>query len=117
MAATMTWNPYKLFRRLINMGRLSDDPRPKPHQSMGIMTPATKKVKEVVATVVKRVWRACDRCGYSEVDGKPISHAKYQIEVPGGDLYFCGHHFREYSATFLTEGYPIHDIREKVAAK
>lgn len=100
------------------MGRLSnEDDRPRPHQSMGIMAPATKKIKEVVAVVVKRVWRACDRCGYSEVDGKPIAHAKYQIEVLGGDLYFCGHHFREYSTHFLDKGYPIHDIQEKVASK
>jgi predicted nucleic-acid-binding Zn-ribbon protein len=116
----MTWNPYKLLRRLIGMGRLSgndDQQQPRPHVSMGIMTPATKQVKKVVAVVAKRIWRACDKCGYSEVDGQPISHAKYQIEVPGGDLYFCAHHFREYSTLILTEGYPIHDIREKVASK
>ena len=100
------------------MGRLSSDndrPRPQPHQSMGIMAPATKKVKEVVA-IVKIVWRACDKCGYSKVDGLAIACVRYQVEVPGGDLYFCGHCFREYSAKFLTEGYPIHDIQEKVAA-
>ena len=101
------------------MGRLSSDddrPKPQPHQSMGIMSPATKKVKEVVAVVVKVVWRACDKCGYSKVDGFPIARAKYQIEVPGGDLYFCGHCFREYSTGILDKGYPIHDIQEKVAA-
>lgn len=101
------------------MGRLSSDdekrPRPQPHQSMGIMTPAKQKVKEVVA-IVKIVWRACDKCGYSKVDGLAIARARYQIEVPGGDLYFCGHCFRKYSTKFISEGYPIHDIQEKVAA-
>ena len=102
------------------MGRPSgsdDSQRPKPHQSMGIMTPATKQIKKVAAVVTKRIWRACDRCGYSEVDGMAITRAKYQIEVPGGDLYFCGHHFREYSTLILGAGYPIHDIQEKVASK
>lgn len=101
------------------MGRLSSDddkPRPRPHQSMGIMAPATHKVKEVAAVVTRIVWRACDKCGYSKVDGLAITRAQYQIEVPGGDLYFCGHCFRAYSAKFLSEGYPIHDIQEKVAA-
>jgi hypothetical protein len=102
------------------VGRLSgsdDQQRPRPHQSMGIMAPATKKVKKAVQVITKRIWRACDACGYSKIDGKPIAYAKYQIEVTGGDLYFCGHHFREYSTLILTEGYPIHDIREKVASK
>jgi len=102
------------------MGRLSsDDDRkpPQPHQSMGIMTPRTQPVKKIVAAVARKIWRPCDKCGYSEVDGQPIAYAKYQIEVPGGTLYFCGHHFRTYSPKFMDEGYPIHDIQEKVAAK
>ena len=102
------------------MGRLSggdDQQRPKPYQSPGIMSPATKKAKKAVAVVTKLIWRACDMCGYSEVDGQPIARAKYQIEVEGGTLYFCGHHFREYSDLILSAGYPIHDIREKVASK
>jgi len=102
------------------MGRLSNDddrPRPQPHQSMGIMAPATRKVKKAVAVITKRIWRACDRCGYSEIDGFPIAHAKFQIEVPGGDLYFCGHHFRKYSSRFFDKGYPVHDIQEKVASQ
>jgi len=100
------------------MGRLSGgDQRPQPYQSRGIMAPAVRKTKKAVAVIARRAWRACDACGYSKIDGQPISRAKYQIEVDGGTLYFCGHHFREYSSPILTAGYPIHDIREKVAAK
>jgi hypothetical protein len=115
----MTWNPYKLFRRLVRMGRLSggDDPRPRPYQSAGIMSPATQKARKVMAVVVKKIWRACDACGYSKVDGEAISRARYQIEVEGGTLYLCGHHFREHSAKILNAGYPVHDIEEKVASK
>ena len=99
------------------MGRLSsDDDRPRPHTSMGIMQPPVKKVKEAVKAVIKIIWRPCDQCGYSKVDGLAISRAKYQVEVPGGTLYFCGHHFRVHSQALLEEGYPIHDIEEKVAA-
>lgn len=100
------------------MGRLnSGGQRPQPYQSPGIMAPAVRKTKKAAAVIVRHVWRACDRCGYSEIDGQPIARAKYQIEVSGGDLYFCGHHFREYSTLIMMACYPIHDIREKVAAK
>jgi hypothetical protein len=113
----MDWNPRKILRRLIHMGRLSsDDERPRPHVSMGIMTPPAQKVKQAVKAVIKVIWRPCDQCGYSKVDGGEIARAKYQVEVPGGTLYFCGHHFREHAAALLEKSYPIHDIQEKVAA-
>ena|SRR5690242_18042884 len=114
----MELNPLKILRRLVRMGRLSgDDPRPRPYQSPGIMAPAVKKTKKAVAVITRRAWRACDRCGYSQIDGQAITRAKWQVEVNGGTLYFCGHHFREFSDLIMTAGYPIFDIREKVAAK
>lgn len=99
------------------MGRLSGDDTPRPRPYQGIMSPAVKKTKKVAAVFVRRAWRACDSCGYSKIDGQPITRAKWQIEVSGGTLYFCGHHFREFSDLILSAGYPVHDIREKVAAK
>ena len=100
------------------MGRLSSDderPRPQPHQSMGIMAPATKKVKEVAAIVQDRMasvrqvrifqdrrWRYCPR---------PVpNRGAWRRPV------FLRALLSEYSTKFLSESYPIHDIQEKVAA-
>jgi len=62
-----------------------------------------------------KIWRACDKCGYSAVDNQPISRAKYQVEVSGGTLYFCNHHAQEYWTTLLAAGYDIikiHDLAD-----
>ncbi|MGH7239026.1 MAG: DUF7455 domain-containing protein [Candidatus Saccharimonadales bacterium] len=99
------------------MGRLSGDGKPRPRPNMGIMSPPVSAVKQAVTAVIRRIWRACDQCGYSEIDGQPIMRAKYQIEVVGGDLYLCTHHFRKHSSKILEEGYPIHNIEDKVASK
>lgn len=98
------------------MGRLS--PRPPQNPIPGFWNdPKPKEVRAEIMQTTMNPYRPCDACGHSEVDGQPISRAKWQIEVTGGTMYFCGHHFRKFSDVFMTAGYPIFDIREKVAAK
>ena len=87
---------------------------PRPHTSKG---PGKWMPNSVTPVLPSPPFRACDKCGHSKVDGGPIARASHQIEVPGGDLYFCGHHFREYAVFIFSEGYPVHDIQEKVASK
>lgn len=48
--------------------------------------------------------RACDQCGYAH-DGGPISRAKHQVDVYGGTLYFCNHHFEEHAIEFIANNY------------
>jgi YHS domain-containing protein len=91
---------------------LYSQPPPQPY----IAKAPTKAVTKPAAP--KRIvvpWRACDPCGYSKVDNQPIARAKWQIEVPGGTLYFCNHHYRQYEFTFVERHFAVYDISEKVA--
>ena len=63
-----------------------------------------------------KVWRACDKCGYSGVDNQPISRAKYQVDFKSGTLYFCNHHAQEYWTTLMAAGYGFIKIYETVDA-
>lgn len=62
-------------------------------------------------------WRSCDECGYSEVDNQPIARAVWQVEVPGGTLYFCDHHYKTHEFTFVESNYAVYNISEKVASQ
>lgn len=68
-----------------------------------------KNAKATTELVSVEPYRACDRCGYS-TDGQPIARAQFQLEVTGGSLYLCGHHFRENSEAILIAGYPIREL-------
>jgi hypothetical protein len=56
-------------------------------------------------------WHPCDQCGYSAIDGKPIARALWKVGIPRvGVLYFCGHHFREYSLSFMAHNYVMAEV-------
>lgn len=97
------------------MGRLSQS-GPQPHQSGGPVRKIPAVAEKAKPIAIQKPWRACDECGYSH-DGQAITRAKYQVEVPGGTLYFCGHHFTEHELTFIERHYAMYDIREVAVAK
>jgi hypothetical protein len=81
----------------------------------GPASPASVPVKVVKKAAAKlplklRPWRACDQCGYSKVDGQPIARAKVQVEVIGGTLYFCQHHFDIHHDEFMLAGYSASEV-------
>ena len=66
-------------------------------------------------TQVKRIPKPlrvnpCDRCGVSRIDGVSIAAAKFEIHVPGGSLFLCGHHTAMHFAHFLERGYEVTKI-------
>lgn len=101
------------------MGRLQpgdNSGRPKPYHYPGPPKTTAKTKKVEVSPMDQQPWHACDKCGYSTTDGRPISQALWKVEVPGGTLYFCGHHFRDHAGFFMEMGYHFYDIREPVGA-
>jgi hypothetical protein len=55
---------------------------------------------------------ACDRCGYSGADGKPISAARWHVRTPSGDLFFCGHHFHKHCAHIESMAYETFEVKQ-----
>lgn len=47
----------------------------------------------------------CDRC---------IQKAVFMVVFNSGDLYFCGHHFREHEDAFMNEALDIYDETDEI---
>jgi hypothetical protein len=77
-------------------GLLATKPKPRPLNRMHELLAARH--------------HACDRCGYSTVDGKPISAARHFVIVGFGGIYLCGHHFRKHGAHILERGYETSEV-------
>ena len=79
----------------------------------GLMRPASKRpASSPLVEVIKAEYHACCRCGYSKVDGKPISRARYRIAVKSGSIYLCAHHFRKHSAHILEHAYVATEVAQ-----
>ena len=88
------------------MGRLSGSPGP---IRQTVPVPEPKHAKPEPKPPIKHPIKWCDQCGYSH-DGTPISRATMQIEVPGGTLFMCNHHFNRHSYEFIRSEYSITEI-------
>ena len=64
--------------------------------------PQPKKVEEKPETAE---YKACDNCGYSEIDGQPIARAMARVYVRSGSLYFCEHDLQANLPYILEHGY------------
>lgn len=47
----------------------------------------------------------CDRC---------IAKAAYMVSFASGDLYFCGHHFRDNEDVFLNTALNVYDEDDEI---
>lgn len=56
------------------------------------------------------VLHPCDACGYSKVDGHPITWARFRIATKAGVLYLCGHHFHKHRLHIFTRAYVAEDV-------
>jgi len=74
---------------------------------MGRLAAGTAAKSPVVRKTKRPRTRACDRCGMSEVDGKMIAKAKFEIQVPGGSVFLCGAHFRQHAPHILEKKYEV----------
>lgn len=73
----------------------------------GYVTPKVAPKSDAKPPIrVNVVHRACDECGYSH-DLQPIGKAKHQVEVIGGTLYFCNHHFEKHCLAFIASEYRV----------
>jgi hypothetical protein len=81
------------------MGRLSND----SSSTGSLMSKPAAKSRSIPVRIINP-FRACDSCGYAH-DGGPIARAKHQVNVPGGTLYFCNHHFTEHAIIFIAADY------------
>lgn len=97
---------WRRHRRIRGKGGVSR-PIMMPGGTMGKLAP-TKSRPELV----KRVSRdhACDSCGMSQIDGNRIAVAKYEVQVPGGSLFFCGSHLRKNWVHILEMNYNVVDL-------
>ena len=50
----------------------------------------------------------CDRCG---------SQAYVRVELPTGELFFCGHHGRELAHAYSSVALRVHDETERLYAQ
>lgn len=70
--------------------------------------PVTRRFVTLARTLLMH--HHCDRCGHSKIDGKPISHARYRVVTPIGELFFCGNHFDRYREAFASRGYETYEV-------
>lgn len=64
---------------------------------------------ELLGPVVT-VLHSCDACGYSKIDGKPITWAKFRIATKAGVLFLCGHHFHKHRLHIFTRAYVAEEV-------
>ena len=64
--------------------------------------PQPKKVEKKPGTTE---YKACDQCGYSEIDGQPIARAQARVYVRRGTLYLCEHDLQANLPYILEHGY------------
>lgn len=69
---------------------------------MGKLAPAKSKA---VTKVIEQ--HGCDACGVSAIDGGKIAVAKYEVQVNGGSLFFCGSHLRKFWVHILERNYEV----------
>jgi hypothetical protein len=50
----------------------------------------------------------CDACGRSDIDNKPLTEAKYEIQLKDGSrIYLCSHHLRKHETRLILDGHKI----------
>jgi hypothetical protein len=62
----------------------------------------------VMTEALERVLTAHDRCD------RCIAQAMYMVTLQSGELYFCGHHFREYETILIDIAVDIYDSSDVI---
>ena len=102
----MGW--WSEWRKRRQMGRLSPG---QPHYTPGFgAPPVAKKIPVKVIRNEPVTLEACDRCGYSTIDGNRISSAKVEIKFSDGtSIFLCGNHYRRHRLHILERGYEVRE--------